>query len=472
MASMDNNIRPIPQVPTYMNSEPDNHRDSWRTAPGSPYTPGSPHGDFKVDVETVTEEREVRSSDMSSSSNSTQAPKHGYCEKSSHTDHDPEHDPHGDGIDWMPGVKHQFPWIVFAGLMVILVATAMAVAILGFSDQKRVKDWPFTRFPAQPNVLLNIANQVQNLGLITLIGQGLAIAWWRKALRGSSLKTLHRNYAYSYSFYAIITSGKHFNIIALAALMTKFAVFDSTLFQKATKTVITQQDKYTNVTMTGWIETNWIPNAGGIPGQDGIIKTIDAPWARVLDAYDGKIANGKVHDLPGNNASFFDCPFRQECSGHVKGLGFAYNCSTSIEDVDYGLQRLIKPTINGTYPLWGVFFNTSWADDTKPYASVILNMTYVNSHAVATKDSCPGTLTQRFCEIRPAIVQYPVTVMVPSAEELESKNIVTHIKFSEKEAWPFNTPLDNIEQIDGLEVMEYVDLAEGFNETSTGSALS
>jgi hypothetical protein len=43
----------------------------------------------------------------------------------------------------------------------------------------------------------------------------------------------------------------------------------------------------------------------------------------VLDVYSGKIANGKVHDLLKDNASFFGCPFRQECSGYVKGLGFA-----------------------------------------------------------------------------------------------------------------------------------------------------
>jgi hypothetical protein len=408
---------------------------------------------------------------MSSSSNSTQAPNRGDREKFSHTGHDPEHDGHGDGIDWSPGVKYQFPWIGFAGLMVILVATAMAVAILGLSDQKRVKDWPFTRFPAQPNVLLNIANQVQNLGLITLIGQGLAIAWWRKALRRSSLKTLHKNHAYSYSFYAIITSGKRFSIIALAALMTKFAVIDSTLFQKATKTIITLQENYTNVTMAGWVETNWVPNAGGIPGQDEIIKTIDAPWARVLDAYEGKIANGKVHDLLEIKASFFDCPFRQECNGHVKGLGFAYSCSTSFDDVDYGLQRLTSPDVDNQYGLWSIQFDTAWANNTKPYANVELYMGYVNSHAGTAKGSCPGTMTQRLCEIRPAIVQYPVTMMVPSEEQLNGGNIVTQVKFSEKEAQSINVPLDNIEQIDGIEVLEYVDLVEGFNETSTVGAL-
>src|SRR5207248_1123016 len=106
----------------------------------------------------------------------------------------------------------QFPWTGFAGFMTMLLATIMAVTILCVSNHKRVKDWPFDRFPIQPNVLLNIANQVQNLGLLTMIAQGLAIAWWRKALRGSSLNTLHRNHAYSYSFYAIITAGRNFNI--------------------------------------------------------------------------------------------------------------------------------------------------------------------------------------------------------------------------------------------------------------------
>jgi hypothetical protein len=139
--------------------------------------------------------------------------KHNYDVESSEVDQD-------DGIDWKTGYKHQFPWVGFAGFVTIIVATAMAVAILGLSNNELTSEWPLKSFPVQPNVLLNIANQVQNLGLLTLIGQGLAIAWWRKALRGTSLRTLHRNHAYSYSVYAILTSGKHFNIIALAALMS------------------------------------------------------------------------------------------------------------------------------------------------------------------------------------------------------------------------------------------------------------
>lgn len=378
-----------------------------------------------------------------------------------------------DGIDWKPGMRDQFPWIGFAGLMTIIFATAMAVAILKLSDEKRIDDWPFKRYTVQPNVLLNIANQVQNLGLITLIAQGLAVAWWRKALRGSSLKTLHRNHAYSYSFYSIITSGRHFNMIALAALMTKFAVIDSTLFQKATKTIITQEKNYMNKTVTAWIETEWKANTGGIPGDEGNIKTVDAAWASVIDAYNGKIANGKVHDLLDEKSSFFDCPFRQECSGNVKAIGFAFNCQTDTEKVDYGLQRQTQQGGNSTsYPLWDVKFDTDWATDDKPFANVRLNMLYVDSQAGATDGSCPGNLTRRTCLIRPALVEYPVTVMKPSEEELKGKNIVTHVKFNnDNKTWALAAPLES-EQIDDIKVVEYTNLVEKFGNISTVGALT
>lgn len=378
-----------------------------------------------------------------------------------------------DGIDWKPGFRQQFPWIGFSGFIIIIVATSMAVAVLGASNNERVKDWPYTRFPVQPNVLINIANQFQNLGLITFISQGLAIAWWRKAMQGSSLGTLHRNHAYSYSFYSIMTSGKHFNIVALAALMTKFAVIDSTLFQKATKTIVTQQVEYKNVTVTGWLETNWPANSGGVPGEDGTIKTVDTAWAGVINAYNGKIANGKVHDLLGPKASFFDCPYRQECSGSFKALGFAFDCSSTTEDINYGLQRQSQfGGVESSYPLWNIGFNSSWATDAKPYASINMSMLYVDSHAGADSNDCPGTLTRRNCEIRPAIVEYPVTVMVPSEEELNGKNIVTHIKFfSDNTSHPIGTNITE-RQIDQLEFLEYVDLNEGFNQTSTIGALT
>lgn len=450
---MDHEIRPISQAPTAV----DANRES--------YIPDSPKRLASAKVESVVEEHEIHHRHQRTTSMESDKKESDYM--NNETLHD-------EGIDWNPGFKQQFPWIGFAGFLTIIFATAMAVAILALSDEKRVKDWPFARFPTQPNVLLNIANQVQNLGLITLIAQGLAIAWWRKALKGSSLGTLHRNHAYSYSFYAIMTSGKHFNLVALAALMTKFAVIDSTLFQKATRTVITQQKAYANVTVTGYIGNMWTAGAGGIPGEEGRIKTVDANWARVLDAYSGKIANSKMHDIPGSRASFVGCPFRQECSGAIKGIGFAFDCSTTIENVDYGLQRQSQQGgVSTSYNIWDISFNTSFATATKPYASIKLDMLYVDSHKGQQAGSCPGTLTRRSCNIRPAVVEYPITVMTPSEEELAGGNIVTHVKFfANDKPWPISSPLNDTEQIDGLKVLQYVDLVEHFNETSTVGALN
>lgn len=427
-------------------------------------------------IEPARSTTDVQSSNGKSSSNDTCAPSSSHSYKKAPDVETAELDNDGDtedGIDWKPGFREQFPWIGFSGFVLMLIATSAAVAFLATSNKERVKDWPFTRFPIQPNVLVNIANQFQNLGLITFVTQGLAIAWWRRAMRGSSLSTLHRNHAYSYSFYSIITSGKHFNIVALAALMTKFAVIDSTLFQKATKTIVTQQVDYKNVTMTGWMETNWPAHMGGVPGETGAIKTVDTAWARVLNAYNGKIANGKVHDIPGANATFFDCPFRQECSGKFKALGFSFDCNTTATDVNYGLQQQTQfGGVESSYPVWNIDFAPSWATDAKPYASIDMNMLYVNSHAGSSHHDCPGTLTQRTCSLRPAVVEYPVTVMVPSAEELKGGNIVTHVKFfTDNISHPIGEPLLT-PQIDQLEFLSHTDLPEHFNETSTIGALS
>ena len=306
--------------------------------------------------------------------------------------------------------------------------------------------------------------------MITLVSHGLAIAWWRTALRGSSLRVLHKNHAYSYSFYAIVTSGRYFNLVALAALMTKFAVVDSTLFQKSTRTIVTQQKEYANSTMTGWVEREWPVNFGGIPGADGNVKMVDAAWAGVLDAYYGKLANGKVHDTLKNNASFFGCPYRQECRGAIEGLGFMFDCTSRYSNVDYGLASENAPS----YPLWSVNFNPSWATGTKPYASINLEMMYVNSQAGDTEDSCPGNVTVRTCKIMPAVIQYPVTVMIPSEEELNGRNIVTHVKFfnNNNKSWPIGSDLSNVTQIDGLKVLHQVNLQEKYGEISTVGALT
>ena len=142
---MDHEIRPISQAPTAV----DGNRDS--------YVPESPRKMPPAKAEPVVEEREIRPQpDRTNSMESEKGEMARMAEGATCEE---------DGIDWNPGFKQQFPWIGFAGLMTIILATGMAIAILGMSNHKRVKDWPIARYPTPPNVLLNIANQVQNLGV-------------------------------------------------------------------------------------------------------------------------------------------------------------------------------------------------------------------------------------------------------------------------------------------------------------------
>jgi len=132
---MDNKIRPTWQSQNFTPNSPGTDRDSWKIAPGSP------REDFRFNIDAISEECGTHSSDVKKSSREPYVPRREYNEKLDYAEHDPDID----GIDWRPGFKHQFPWIGFAGLVVIFVATAMAVVILAPSRKKRVKDWPFTR---------------------------------------------------------------------------------------------------------------------------------------------------------------------------------------------------------------------------------------------------------------------------------------------------------------------------------------
>ena len=132
---MDNEIRPAWQSPTFAPNSPGIDRDSWKTAPGSP------REDFRFNIDAVTEDRGKYSSDIEKSSKEPYIPRQEFNKRFDYADYNSDID----GIDWRPGFKNQFPWIGFAGLMVIFVATATAVVILVSSHKKRVKDWPFTR---------------------------------------------------------------------------------------------------------------------------------------------------------------------------------------------------------------------------------------------------------------------------------------------------------------------------------------
>nr|OQO05984.1 hypothetical protein B0A51_18122 [Rachicladosporium sp. CCFEE 5018] len=146
-----------------------------------------------------------------------------------------DEDSHEANVDaaWAPGFWIRFPWVGFGALLLILVCSMGSVLTLMLSRDRSETRW-VKKLP--PNVILNGLNNVQNLCFGLAIGNGIAIAWWRKTLRGATIHELHRSWAFSTSLKDIAFAAKYFNIIALAVLTAKLTMIDGMLMQKATTT--------------------------------------------------------------------------------------------------------------------------------------------------------------------------------------------------------------------------------------------
>jgi hypothetical protein len=109
--------------------------------------------------------------------------------------------------------------------------------------------------------------------MLKVLGNGIAIAWWRKALKGSSIVDLHRSWVFSTSFKGVVSSVRYFNIIALAALAAKLTMIDSSLMQRATSTYMALESPRVVSNVTGFVNLTF-PVTGTVAGvqqQPGLL---------------------------------------------------------------------------------------------------------------------------------------------------------------------------------------------------------
>lgn len=151
--------------------------------------------------------------------------------------------------NWTPGYISRFPWLGLSALSTVLLCAAASVVTLEISDGKSQSNWPEK---LAPNVILGGLNSLANIMFGIAIGNGIAIAWWRRTLKGATIEELHRSWAFSSSLKEIALSGKYFNFIALAALTTKLTIVDNMLLQRATTTTIAPDEPKTIPSVYGY----------------------------------------------------------------------------------------------------------------------------------------------------------------------------------------------------------------------------
>lgn len=219
--------------------------------------------------------------------------------------------------------------------------------------------------------------------LAIAIGQGVAIAWWRKLQGGASIQNLHHSWGFSTSLVSLFKGWRYLNLIALAALAAKIALIDGILLHRATETY-QDLDPIRNVIMQ-IAATADFPTTG-IINDHRVVTFIDPTFTTcVVTPWAGCNGGLSAQDMQNCNGI---------CIGTFHGVGFLYSRSTPTTE----LIVLNSVTFHNatTVPIFSADFAMRWANATKDFASIFLNVLSYNS-ADMTSNDCAGTVTRQTC---------------------------------------------------------------------------
>ncbi|ERF74689.1 hypothetical protein EPUS_00819 [Endocarpon pusillum Z07020] len=294
---------------------------------------------------------------------------------------------------WHPGFLARFPWLGLGALLGSTLGVILSVIILIISDGAPISGWRF-----QPTVYLSIASTATNIMLHFALTEGARVAWWRQAMKGKNkLGDLHRYWDFANNLWAATTSGRYFNLIAMACIFTAIAPINGPLLQRAS-TVKEASSASEPITVKLAVATS-LPDgfSGYLSGRSYVVSAYTQNFTPVVQDYYNQREN-RMNDT--------GCVGK--CSATVKGVGFAVNCSSSEEPYK------LSPTYaeNGTYDatldpalmngseVFTSYF--SWTSG-KPN-NITLGIRYKD------KADCDGRLMINECSLTLATVKYPVVI--------------------------------------------------------------
>ncbi|KAI5362810.1 hypothetical protein Slin15195_G101910 [Septoria linicola] len=321
-----------------------------------------------------------------------------------------------DDPDWKPGYMNRFPWLGFGSLVVVLLCAIACVLTLVFAQGKSESEWPEQ---IAPNVIITVLNSCANLAFGIAISNGIAIAWWRKTLHGSTIEQLNRSWLFSSSVKDVVLGAKYFNFIALAALAAKLTIIDGALLQKSYGTEI-RADKPVEVQVLGYANET-IPMTGRVAGREFRPALLAKNFNDDLKVW--AQGGGLLPNI------YTGCDGL--CFLGVPGAGFEFDCAAPEQvNIDYGVQlpNATAALSNCTAQADGTFNTTECQQAQQNFSAELfhltftavydnseanyswINMSIVSTNATTTGDTCPGTSTRQICKLRPAIIDYPVRI--------------------------------------------------------------
>jgi hypothetical protein len=253
-----------------------------------------------------------------------------------------------------------------------------------------------------------------------------------QALKGATVTDLHKSWSFSASAFDLLTAGKSFNIVALAALAAKIALVDSILLQKAAGTVPGSYFQQPTVRIPTMME-QLPPNFVGLFNDDMSIGSFSGNFSNVLRDYS---TSGSL--VLANNFAEFIGTCNGTCFADVPGFGFAIRCTDAPAPPIAKITKevALKNTGNSSLPRNSTanveslflptllsFQATQLLAEDKNNETTVTNPSGINldvtwASMVAANgdpndfsaDTCILTSYARTCELRPALLSYSVEI--------------------------------------------------------------
>ena len=211
----------------------------------------------------------------------------------------------------------------------------------------------------------------------------------------TKIADLHRYWSFGHSFWAALTAGKKFNLVALASVLVAVAPVNGPLLQQASYVHTRDVSQLSNIEVT--IAQSLPYGYTGYLNDQERPASLTAAFAQTVQAFDSQSAI---------NVNSMGC--KGECAAIVRGAGFTVNCSTISRPfnltrtdprngriLNSSQQAMINETIVfGSYLLW---------EASEP-GTIQLGV------QVKDQQTCNGPFQIRNCTLQAAVVEYPVVV--------------------------------------------------------------
>jgi Protein of unknown function (DUF3176) len=281
--------------------------------------------------------------------------------------------------------------------------------VLQLSAGKPIDSWPTREYHIQPTVLLAILSATANTLLRYAFFEGYTIAWWLKALRGGTIDDLHRYWEHGTSLRKSITSGRRFNLVSLATLVTAIVVIDGPLLQRASS--VSQELRVFPRVLSVSLSPDRLPLGwtGTHTGHGGNIMVTPQFSELVMRGYNNRTPI---------RLNYTGCS--GVCSTTLLAPGFDINCTTSYKPYN------INPYNTGTQYSVG---NTTVSFDVPAYSGLgSISTSYLSD------PRCVGNLTLQTCDFRLAQVKYYVT-LTNETVSLNSNNSIRNSTNHTTQLW-------------------------------------